>query len=1077
MSFVKVVDGELSALGTAKVIQRRGRKVLLEYFDVPNRECATQWVDQSVLCLVKLSPQTRVYVCSTDGRTWQVGRVLSAADDAILIQLPNSNPMSIEVGRVFVRWSAPIADPTSFLAQRITGTPLLADARSSFLQAVTTQRIASLGMGALLSSQIEINSYQFDVVRRVLQDPIQRYLLADEVGLGKTIEAGILIRQYFIDEPATARALVIVPPALVEQWRLELRERFSLGRDLDADMLSVLATDDIESIREIIKEVGMLVVDEAHHLARIDGKTATLYEILTAHAPLVARLLLLSATPASVDEAGFLRMVHLLDPVTFPLDDLEGFGQRIAGRQDVAETVAALTPGNMYILDRYLDRLTAAFPGDDLLAVHLDQLRGILARFPEESDEEFLTELAALRNHLSETYRLHRRIVRNRRSSVPSWITPRRLGQQVWRYGCSATALFANAVETVRLAVGNSDARDDTSLLYGLLHMVLNPINLGSWEHVVPQILRCDQNLSQALGELGRAREQVIVEQRRLERLRLGISELLLERCDVIVFCGCSAVADQVYARLAREWGKTVARHHPDSGDETGEVAEWRRFLSDDGCRILVCDFQAEEGLNLHGGRKVVVNFDVAVSPNVIEQRLGRVDRYGAGDDIRSFSLVCDDYPLEQVWLDAMDSGFGVFSQSIATLQYVIDDVLQTLPRGWLDQGEVFILHLTAGLRGKEGLVQRELRRIDQQDALDASTVNASVEYCTHLEEVDDEWQSFGDKVDAFLFQTLQFQRRKVPYNSKLVAHDQVFRVAYAYERSRETLVTLPQFLECFFYEMDHEDAGFSARTPTSYPYTYRRPTALTAEARRQRLRLLRYGSGMIDGLTRFVERDDRGRVFAMWRYRPGAAINNHDGSDLCFRFDFIVQANIRECDDQSNGVASRALRRIADGFMAPQFVQIWLDDQLRVIAEPDSGLLEHYRKWTSDDGGRDFNLDPARWERLAQQELFDAEHWPQLCARAREVAEEQLRQRPSFHQHVSDALACLRDFHRLKSGQMEARIARLQGAALETERQEHVVQQAFDAKLEWAVREPSVGLDAIGVVFLANANPFASQL
>lgn len=1074
MGFVRVATGDLSALGVAKLVQQRGQKVQLQYFDLPNRECTTHWVDRSAVRHVDLQAQTRVFVSSEDGRTWRVGRVLLSDGDAILVQLPNSTPVNVELDKLFVRWSSPIADPSSLLGQRITGTPLLADARSSFIQAVTKQRIASLGMGALLSSQIELNSYQFDVVRRVLQDPIQRYLLADEVGLGKTIEAGILIRQYFVDEPATARVLVIVPPALVEQWRQELRERFALGRDLDADVLSVVAVDDIASIRAVIDDVGMLVIDEAHHLSRGDGEMTALYRILTAHAPRVARLLLLSATPALVDEAGFLRMVHLLDPVTFPLDDLEGFRQRIAGRQDVAETVAALMPGNMFILDRYLDRLAAAFPGDALLATHLNSLREVLDRTTDDSDEGFLAALAALRNHLSETYRLHRRIVRNRRSSVPSWITPRRIGLKLWRYECVATARFSQAAETLRVAVGNSNAREDGATVQNLLYAVLNPFDQDRWAQFIPKMQRLDPDLSPLIGELDRAGEQVVMDQRRFERLGQGVNDLLRDRCEVVVFCGNAAVADQVYSHLARELGKAVARHRPECGDGE-QVAEWRRFLSDDECRILVCDVEAEEGLNLHGGRKVVVNFDVPMSPNFIEQRLGRVDRYGAGDDIESFSLLCDDNVLEHAWLNALDLGFGVFSQSIATLQYVVDDMMRTLPLGWLDQGESFITQLTSMLRGKEGLVQRELRRIDQQDSLDALTTDTSNDHFARLEEVDDEWQSFGENVDAFLFQTLQFQKRNVPCAARLVAHDQVFRITYAYDRSRETLVTLPQFLEFFFSEMDQEDAGFSARAPTSYAYTYRRPTVLTGEGRRRNLRLLRYGSGMIDGLTRFVERDDRGRVFAMWRYRPSAGIDNDDGSDLCFRFDFIVQANLREDSVPPNGVAPRALRRIADGIMVPQFVQIWLDDQLRPIPDPRPELLEPYRKWTDDDGGRDFNLDPTRWERLAQRELYGADYWPQLCDKAREVAEEQLRQLPFFRQHVEDALSRMRDLHLLKRGQTEARIARLQGAALAAEQEEFLRQREFDAKLEAAVRDPSVALDAIGAVFLAKINPFGS--
>jgi ATP-dependent helicase HepA len=1074
MGFVKVGNGALSARGVAKVVQSRNSQRLLEYFDVPGQACSTCWVDKSKVERLKLPVQTRVFVNSLNGRTWRVGRVLDGEGDTILVQLPNSMPANIEIARVFVRWSEPIVDPTSFLAQKITETPLFADARGAFLARVTGQRIASLGMGALLSSQIDLSEYQFDVVRRVLQDPIQRYLLADEVGLGKTIEAGILIRQYFIDEPAGARALVIAPRALVDQWRQELRDRFALGPDMDADMLLVVAADDVACIEEVIGEAGMLVVDEAHHLSRAQEADEVLYELLRAHAPRVPRLLLLSATPALVDEAGFLRMVHLLDPVTFPLDDFEGFRQRIASRQDIVETVAALTPGNVFILERYLDRLANAFPDDDLLAKYLGELRQIVERYPDEADEDFVLALGNLRNHLSETYRLHRRIVRNRRSTVPPWITPQRAGLQRWHYNCHATANYAVAAESFRLAVANSHAALDPFLLQRVLRASLDPLDEAEWNGMALQVERQDADLLPPLAALRQARTQLLDEGVRLDRLCDGIDALLGERCQIVVFCGSGEVADQVYERLAYDLHCKVARHSPECDDGEDDVPEWRRFLTDPQCRILVCDRHAEEGLNLHGGRKVVVNFDLPASPNIIEQRLGRVDRFGAREDISTFALVCDDHPLEQAWLDCLDTGFGVFSQSIASLQYMVDEMLKGLPQGWLSQGAAFITDLASGLRGPEGRVQRELRRIDQQDALDALSSDPGDESFARLEEIDEEWQSFGAQVEAFLFQALQFQKRNVPCASCVVEHDQVFRVTYAYDRSRETLITVPEFVGYFLAEMDDEAQG-GARSPTSFAYTFRRPTVLTREARRQRVRLLRYGSGLIDSLTRFIERDDRGRVFAMWRYRPAATLADQAGSELYFRFDFVVEADIGGGDVDAGGAAPRALRRVADGIMEPSFVRIWLDDQLRQVAEPKAELLEPYRNKPGDDGGRDFNLNPDRWEQMKLQELFIDEHWASLCGKARAVAEENLRQMSSYREHVATALGRMCDLHQLKQGQMEARIARLRGAARAAEQQEFARQQALDMRLEDAVRAPVVRLDAIGAMFLSKTNPFGS--
>ena len=93
------------------------------------------------------------------------------------------------------------------------------------MRSLLSQRAASMGMSAMPSSAVELEAHQIEVVRRILQDPVQRYLLADEVGLGKTIEAGVLIRQVILDAAEDALVLVIVPGPLVPQWRSELETK------------------------------------------------------------------------------------------------------------------------------------------------------------------------------------------------------------------------------------------------------------------------------------------------------------------------------------------------------------------------------------------------------------------------------------------------------------------------------------------------------------------------------------------------------------------------------------------------------------------------------------------------------------------------------------------------------------------------------------------------------------------------------------------------------------------------------------------------------------------------------------
>src|SRR5207245_1171143 len=103
---------------------------------------------------------------------------------------------------VFVRCEVPIGDPTETLIYKAQETPFFHDRRFAFVRSLIAQRAACRGMTGLLSSRIELYPHQVEVARRILQDPVQRYLLSDEVGLGKTVEAGIVLRQFLLDDPS-----------------------------------------------------------------------------------------------------------------------------------------------------------------------------------------------------------------------------------------------------------------------------------------------------------------------------------------------------------------------------------------------------------------------------------------------------------------------------------------------------------------------------------------------------------------------------------------------------------------------------------------------------------------------------------------------------------------------------------------------------------------------------------------------------------------------------------------------------------------------------------------------------------
>ena len=177
-----------------------------------------------------VGPETRVYVPA--GEVWRVGRIKGYDAAALpwieyVVRFPNGTTADLGEDRLRVRVFEPHADPADVLARGGGETQYLHDRRWSALATSVTLRAAAEGLTGALSSKIELVPHQLAAARRVLTDPIPRFLLADEVGMGKTIEAGIVARQCLIDDPMR-RICVLAPRPLVKQWRSELLDRCDL---------------------------------------------------------------------------------------------------------------------------------------------------------------------------------------------------------------------------------------------------------------------------------------------------------------------------------------------------------------------------------------------------------------------------------------------------------------------------------------------------------------------------------------------------------------------------------------------------------------------------------------------------------------------------------------------------------------------------------------------------------------------------------------------------------------------------------------------------------------------------------
>lgn len=329
------------------------------------------------------------------------------------------------------------------------------DLRYRALQAQA--RFRSSDVRGFLGGRLELIPHQFYVLKEVSSRQIPRVLLADEVGLGKTIEACLIVQRLLAVGKAR-RVLILVPESLVHQWFVELLRRFNLwfgiydeARCLACEQsdpgqnpflagqlalcsVAFLAENETRAEQALTAGWDMVVVDEAHHLAWTPEQASPGYTLVERLGQRSPGLLLLTATPTQLGLTGHFARLHLLDPHRYAdydrfVAEAEGFGLVVGVAEKVIEQ-KRLTAKDHAALKKIFNRdpaglaerlaaLTAAKPGarEELLQTLLDQhgtgrvvfrnTRAAMTGFPARkfcpvplSVENNLTQLARIAREL-----------------------------------------------------------------------------------------------------------------------------------------------------------------------------------------------------------------------------------------------------------------------------------------------------------------------------------------------------------------------------------------------------------------------------------------------------------------------------------------------------------------------------------------------------------------------------------------------------------------------------------------------------------------------------------------------------
>ncbi|MCI0562083.1 MAG: SNF2-related protein, partial [Nitrososphaera sp.] len=280
-------------------------------------------------------------------------------------------------------------DPSQQLTNYELNNPIFKFYRDLLVESYAELQSATYGMEDLIGSRVILLPHQADVVTRVLSDNQCRYILADEVGLGKTIEACVILKG-LRRRHLGLKALIITPPSLTKQWYNELDQKFWLHFASFQDAEKVFKNPDaaglIISTERLIADTGLtrwvkgqpwglLIIDEAHHI----HKRPELFQHVFELSQLIERALILSATPIQRRAEEFLALLQLMNPGHYGYLTPAAFQQMLDAQYRLLPLIASiahdLTPeyfDNQFFLVQMKDVLNL-LPHDTLLKEMVDK--------------------------------------------------------------------------------------------------------------------------------------------------------------------------------------------------------------------------------------------------------------------------------------------------------------------------------------------------------------------------------------------------------------------------------------------------------------------------------------------------------------------------------------------------------------------------------------------------------------------------------------------------------------------------------------------------------------------------------
>jgi superfamily II DNA or RNA helicase len=545
-------------------------------------------------------------------------------------------------------------------------------------------------VSALTSAKIDLLPHQVVLTHRVATASPRRFLIADEVGLGKTIETALILRE-LISRGELKRALMVVPAGLVNNWHRELNEVFHLNFEVfgsEGDITDrksnafekhnlLIASIDTLKVRARMARLkaappwDLVVFDEAHHLTayRQNGKLVKtqnfkLAEMLKEH---TRDLILLSATPHQGDHFRFWMLVQMLDPTLFnsPVEMVEHRhrlnavifrrtkadaccpdGSTLFARRQVNTEAFTMSGAEKAFYDALVAYLQDGFAMAKRRGKRGQGLAFVMTIFQKIAASSFAAVQRTLRRRLialtiQEVLMHDQKLDIDQRNAALDEARALIRELHVIADGRLGDAEVDSVLADYRYKVLRMQREEEGALGAGA-------DEFGSETGAADAEDAAVNSVSVALPEERRRIKELLAKapqqrETKVERLigALGVLWRQNPQERMVVFATYLGSVEMLGAEIERAYpgqGVTVLK----GGDHGAKTAAEKRFKTPDGPRVLICTAAGREGINLQHAR-VLFNFDLPWNPMDLEQRIGRIHRYGQRHTAQVYNLVLSD--------------------------------------------------------------------------------------------------------------------------------------------------------------------------------------------------------------------------------------------------------------------------------------------------------------------------------------------------------------------------------------------------------------------------------------------------